>query len=381
MSIKWFLTFLDYIQGIKEIIFLFHMKYALSPQQAHVRALKNRIIRLFVFFCLVPSVVFWVLLYRFYNHASFAFFSKGIFAFSGGVAFLFGTMTVCSIIFGLTKIVGMIWESIRQIDKHNHIQTDLINKCISLLTDQSRKSARYFDEKQANFQQVSLSMNHEVEKPSSSSSTQLNGDSDHSKQVIRQFVNTIQQEIVAFGVVTQETKKVIDQANEQIQRLNSSVEQIQNATLSIQEIASQAHVLGLNATIEAARSGEAGKGFSAIAGEIKNLSHEVTKTTDSITQHVVHTQKAVQNTLLSIQGVQEIMNAMTQATDQVIHLVNSQGEVALDMQSDPMSLQHHFEELSQGLKQFDFAGEAPEPGKNDSTHLDESLGQKPQEHR
>jgi hypothetical protein len=33
------------------------------------------------------------------------------------------------------------------------------------------------------------------------------------------------------------------------------------------------------------------------------------------------------------------------------------------------------------LKQFDFAGEAPEPGKNDSTHLDESLGQKPQEHR
>ncbi len=46
---------------------------------------------------------------------------------------------------------------------------------------------------------------------------------------------------------------------------------------AIQQIALQTRILSLNATITAAKAGDAGRGFSAVAGEVKNLSTEVAR--------------------------------------------------------------------------------------------------------
>nr|WP_068428663.1 methyl-accepting chemotaxis protein [Magnetospirillum sp. XM-1]CUW37391.1 conserved protein of unknown function \ len=83
----------------------------------------------------------------------------------------------------------------------------------------------------------------------------------HSQGAIKQAMADI------FGLVDS-TQRI----ERQLPGLQGSLERVGKATQEIEIIARATNMLALNATIEAARAGEAGRGFTVVANEVKELS-------------------------------------------------------------------------------------------------------------
>ena len=81
-------------------------------------------------------------------------------------------------------------------------------------------------------------------------------------------------------------QNVISNLSENFKTLTEKIEETNQFANDIQQITEQTNLLALNASIEAARAGDAGKGFSVVAQEIRNLADLTNNLTVKISENL-----------------------------------------------------------------------------------------------
>lgn len=110
-------------------------------------------------------------------------------------------------------------------------------------------------------------------------------------------------------------------------RISETSKKIENIISEIEDIASQTNLLSLNASIEAARAGEAGRGFSVVADEIRNLADQSAKS-------AVDTRALVENTLREIEEGNKVAYRTSDVLDGVVEAVQKIAETSKGLRED-----------------------------------------------
>ncbi|MBF0100358.1 MAG: methyl-accepting chemotaxis protein [Desulfobacterales bacterium] len=127
-----------------------------------------------------------------------------------------------------------------------------------------------------------------------------------------------------------QTEKTTDKVNQ----LGNTANKIGKITEVITEISDQTNLLALNATIEAARAGDAGKGFSVVANEIKELAKQTASATLQIKEQISGIQGSTSETVKDIKEISSIINKVNEIVSVIAASVSEQSITTKEIASN-----------------------------------------------
>ncbi len=130
------------------------------------------------------------------------------------------------------------------------------------------------------------------------------------------------------------SREIGDKARETdavMRRLEETAADIGAIVRTIADIAEQTHLLALNATIEAARAGEAGRGFTVVASEVKNLARQTAQATEEIDARIRAVQEAAGDAVASGGHIREAIGELERIAAAIAAAAEEQSATVADV--------------------------------------------------
>ncbi|UGQ47746.1 methyl-accepting chemotaxis protein [Massilia endophytica] len=149
-----------------------------------------------------------------------------------------------------------------------------------------------------------------------------------------------------------------DSINAKLAALSEKASNINSVLTTITKVADQTNILSLNAAIEAEKAGEAGRGFSVVATEIRRLADQTSVSTWDIEQMLKEMQSAVSASVMgmdkfseeirrSVGEVRQVTDQLSGVMDQVQKLAPQFDVVLQGMQAQAVGAQQITETMMQ----------------------------------
>lgn len=147
-------------------------------------------------------------------------------------------------------------------------------------------------------------------------------------------VGRLAQDLEGARTKTKELSQVVQDGEKGLKSLVETVNAVANRSADLEKInkliagvAARTNLLAMNAAIEAAHAGEAGRGFSVVAEEIRTLA-------ESTADHTRHSKKSLSEILQLIQGALVAARAAGDSFSRVHGSANEVSEVTAQVSSD-----------------------------------------------
>ncbi len=174
-----------------------------------------------------------------------------------------------------------------------------VHKQISSQSESVNQTASAMNEIMANvesFEKMMMSQSENVSQASSAVEQMIGN--------IASVNSSVEKMAESFGELQNDAQngaRKQEAVNEKISHIESQSELLQEANKAIASIASQTNLLAMNAAIEAAHAGDAGKGFSVVADEIRKLSETSSQQSKTIGEQLGSIRESIK-TVVSASG-------------------------------------------------------------------------------
>lgn len=146
--------------------------------------------------------------------------------------------------------------------------------------------------------------------------------------------NTVQETIGGMNRIRERVESIA----KNIIALSEQTLRIREIIATVDDIAAQSNMLALNASVEAAHAGEHGKGFAAVAVEVRNLARQSQQATTQVRAILSQVQKGISDAATTTEGstkvVEEGMQLAVQTQEtigQLAAVIDESAQMAMQM--------------------------------------------------